>query len=124
MVLAQGVSKGEPGAAFAQHGHAASPSDPSTSESADAERPGTRPAAKSAATEPAAHTVWVWYNSNLDRRSYGYQDFPLSARNGPGLPGLLDDLRVYTRALTAEEVSGLIPIYADGFESGDTSNWF
>ena len=32
------------------------------------------------------------------------------------LSGLLDDLRVYTRALTADEVLGLEQIFADGFE--------
>ena len=43
--------------------------------------------------------------------------------------GLIDEVRIYDRALTAAEIlalpppGGFVGIFADGFESGDTSAW-
>ncbi len=37
--------------------------------------------------------------------------------------GLIDDVRVYNRQLSAAEVRGLAGLFLDDFESGDTSSW-
>ncbi|MDA8020848.1 MAG: LamG domain-containing protein [Thermoanaerobaculia bacterium] len=41
------------------------------------------------------------------------------------LEGSLDDLRIYTRSLTAEEVKSFVPglIFGDGFETGELDAW-
>ena len=43
---------------------------------------------------------------------------------GDGWIGMLDDLRLYDRVLTAEEISELYnSLFIDGFESGSVSSW-
>jgi hypothetical protein len=39
------------------------------------------------------------------------------------LQGSLDDLRVFSRALSETEIEAMIPLFVDGFEFGDTLGW-
>ena len=54
----------------------------------------------------------------------GLSNSPCLVADGTAmLTGQIDDLRIYNRVLTNLEVASLGGIFADGFESGDTTAW-
>lgn len=54
----------------------------------------------------------------------GAWDIDAAGSQGRFFKGLIDDVRIYNKALSAAEVLQLAPdLFADGFESGDFSAW-
>ena len=59
-----------------------------------------------------------------DASQIGAWDFDAAGSQDRFFKGLIDDVRIYNKALSAAEVLQLAPnLFADGFESGDSSAW-